>query len=267
MLQRSYKFILVGAGFTFFVIFLSQMNNAYLHSELVATKIFYQYSPFTPSPDDYLKSSMLNFSKHWRSYLSIYPSGFVSFYSIWSKLTGDFEVAMRLPLLALAILSLVKLFDLLKNFFSKTESAYYLFLICLSPIWYGLGTKLKPESFSLFLSAISFCFYYEASVKNKKNSYYGLLITNAIWLSLSYFSIIICTIQYLFGLFGRKDEQTRFHKWFLYLLITAFIFNSFVYLLTTGDLSTNLFMIKWEKPELVNLYTVFKLLVTGRIDD
>lgn len=223
---KDHKVSLLTFTVIFLLLYIPLLGKPLSFEELRLTTYFHstpteQVKTFTPE-----LSQGSRFSQHWDQYLKIYPPGLMTFYFVWSRLSFGDEIFLRIPLVILMLLFWRQLYLLLNAWLGRSESALTLLLIGLFPLWYRYGANITPESFHLYLSCLSFCYYYHAITK-KDLSLTSLWVINFLGLVTNYFFIFVVLVQVLGALInskisGRKSFSSVFAL-FSIIIMTAYL--------------------------------------------
>lgn len=190
----------------FLTLFLPLLNRPFHFEELRVTQYFHTPPPSNTSvfSQDTIQGSML--SAFWNDYLKLHPPGLIGFYYLWSFISFEEEVPMRLPLLFLAIFSLYQIFKFLSLYVKEEEAALVTLFSTFLTFWYGQGSLITPETFTLYFAVLSLSFFAQ-SLKEKK-VLIPLILVNLLGASVSYLFLILIALQ-LFALALTKDLMKK----------------------------------------------------------
>jgi len=210
-------------GLIFLILYIPTLNRPFHFEEVKVTKYFHTPPPANISVFSQETQEGSRWDNLWREYLRIQPPGLLYFYRVWSLITRENEIFMRLPLLFLITLCFYQLFFFFKELSSSSEAAVMVMFTSFGTWWYGIGSIISPTSFSLLLAFLSTVLYFESL--RKKNMSIQLIIVNFCGLTVSYYFILIVLLQLLLLIFQRSAKK-----------IKPFLIANFIFLISTSGL-------------------------------
>lgn len=259
MRLSSYKLSLILLFLLFLILYFPVIGEPYAFEELRLTSFFHTAPnvEINPFATEFQKGSRL--TQLWKEYFAIYPPGLLIFYRVWSVISFDNELFMRLPLLCLILYVLYSLFSFIRRFTDKDEAALITLLIGLGPIWYGPLSKISPESFNLCFSFLSLMFFSDC-IMAKSFRLKKIWIINIIGLICSYhFTYIIFSQIIASQLCRTYNSQKLFMSIFSVLsilsLMTLIIFNK--------SIDNNVLIFFWPKVKGDEAIRLMKFILLG----
>ncbi len=157
---------------------------------------------------------------------------------LWTFVFGISEWALRFPSAIFSSLTIIVIYKLGKEFFSKGAGLISAALLAFSPFAINFAQDAKMYGLFWFLAAVSFLFFYRFLKDQKKNSYIFYIITSILSCYTMYTGFLFLVIQSIvFLLIG---EKTRWRKWFFgQLIIVIFCILWVIYFLCSEHLGFN----------------------------
>lgn len=242
----------------FLVAWVPKLNDAYSFEELYATKMFHHHTPFNPTLGVTPIRTTMDLSKHWKQYLGINPAGYITFYYFWSKLVGEDEVGMRLPLALLLLLSFFYFFQLINKPHRPMETLFIFSVFTFNPFWFVYGHQAKPDTFGFYFFII-LLYWFKKSLEERK-VLPQLYAINTLGLLFSYTFIYFALIQCL-ALFLGKEMEKR--KKLITTLITICFIHLSIIMTCIPKYQNNIFTSHWTGPVALRVTLPFRFLIQG----
>ncbi|MCR9204407.1 MAG: hypothetical protein NXH75_07515 [Halobacteriovoraceae bacterium] len=259
---NGYKFNLLLVGLLFSLLYLPVMNRPYSFEELRLTSHFQKSS----QQDNFLLSKMgkkEDVSSQWdqygKEYLKLYPPFLMGFYFVWSKVSSEDEVLMRLPLLLLILWAGYELFQMMALLWGKDEASLFLLTLTLFPWVYSSGTSIIPSSFGLYMGVISLSLFLRTIKESKKTPKRAYLINLLGLLTLYQFSLLLLTQVFVGFIIKEKKKYFIPNLTYLFLIVSLWV----TYFSAPSTFGTNPLTFYWGAQNPKDFFKFIEVLLTG----
>lgn len=142
--------------------------------------------------------------------------------NLWVHVFGNGEWALRFPSVIFSSLTIIVIYKLGKELFSKEVGFIAASLLVFSPFAIGYAQDAKMYALFWFLEAVSFLFFFRF-LKDQRGSSYGFYIIASVLCCYTIYTgfLFLVTQSIIFLLMG---ERTQLRKWFRGQLIIVFLY-------------------------------------------
>ncbi|MGB9613002.1 MAG: glycosyltransferase family 39 protein [Candidatus Margulisiibacteriota bacterium] len=145
--------------------------------------------------------------------------------SIWVKLFGASEYALRLFSILIGIGSILIFYCLAKRFFEEQAGLLGTFLLAISPLAVMYSQEIRMYGFVLLLSILSSLYFWKLLDRKRSMIILGYLVFTTLLILTHVFASLLLFSQFLFLIFDywKKRDKVRFQTIILSQILIVFL--------------------------------------------